>query len=189
MEFPAVLRVFLTQCLVAKIDSHRLAEMFAFQLPSPKLSLKMPSKLPLHHIGKMLRCATSRLLLTCATGEFWGAFPPKKGKPCAFQNPLSENPLGGAFFLFQNCPAVRVIGWQVTGKNCLAAILGGHFGPEKKYLGRPPQNSPQTPSRPLPPPSPLVGEPPPPLVFSIKTDPRPFLAPRTPPSPPPSRKK
>ena len=82
-----------------KLTPHCVAAIFDSQLPSPKLSPKMPSQLPLPH---------------------------KRG----------------LFFLFQSCPAVRVIVRQLSGKNCLAAIfasrhqdaslgpLGGH-GPLK----------------------------------------------------------
>ena len=57
--------------------------------------------------------------------------------------------------------------------------LGGHFGPEKKYLAPPPPkfpNSPQTPSRPLGPSRP--GTPPPPGIFNKNQ-------PTKPPPPPP----
>ena len=43
----------------------------------------------------------------------------------------------------------------------LGPLLGGNFGPEKKYLAPPPPNSAQTPSR--SPPLPRPGDPPPPL--------------------------
>ena len=66
--------------------------------------------------------------------------------------------------------------------------LGGHFGPEKKYLAPPPPNSRQTPSGPLATPHPLSWEKPPPLLacFNKKSTPPPL---RPPLSPPPSRKK
>ena len=65
--------------------------------------------------------------------------------------------------------------------------LGGHFGPEKKYLVPPPKlpKSAQTPSRPLGPswrPPPLVG-------FSIKNLPPPLPAPSDSPFPVPQQKK
>ena len=63
------------------------------------------------------------------------------------------------------------------------------FRPRKKYLAPPPpQKFPQTPpdtSAPLP----LLGDLPSHGTFNKKTDPRPFLAPQTPLSPLPSRKK
>ena len=59
--------------------------------------------------------------------------------------------------------------------------LGGHFGPEKKYLAHPPG--------PLAPPPSPGDPPPPPGIFQQKTDHPPSLSPRTPPSPPLSRKK
>ena len=73
------------------------------------------------------------------------------------------------------------------------ALYWWAFRGRKKYLAPPApkrkNNSPQTPSRPLGPSPP--GEPPPPSLvgFSIKTDSPPLPAPRTPPSPSPSRKK
>ena len=67
--------------------------------------------------------------------------------------------------------------------------LGGSFGPEKKIFSPPPPNSPQTPSQPLTPPAPTrPGDPPPLLGFSVNNRSSPVLAPRTPLSPPPSRK-
>ena len=64
--------------------------------------------------------------------------------------------------------------------------LGGNFDPEKKYLA-PPPNSPQTPSQPFAPRPHPPGRPPPLLGLSIKIVP-PLPAPRTPLSPPLSRK-
>ena len=59
--------------------------------------------------------------------------------------------------------------------------LVGILAPNKKFTP-PPQNSPQTPSQPL-------ALPPPYWDGQKETHPRPFMAPRTPPFPPPSRKK
>ena len=62
------------------------------------------------------------------------------------------------------------------------------FRPRKKIFSFSPKIPRRHPPGPSPPP--LVGEPPvPSWDFQLKTDPLPFLAPRTPPSPPPSRKK
>ena len=62
------------------------------------------------------------------------------------------------------------------------------FRPRKKNIWVPPPPNPHRhPPGPSPPPPP--SRPPPPLEFSIKNDPRPFLAPRTPPSPPQAEKK
>ena len=66
--------------------------------------------------------------------------------------------------------------------------LGGHFGPEKKYLAPPPPkfpNSLQTPSRPL---GPSPRTPPPLLGFSIKTKPPPPLGDMESPLPFPEQK-
>ena len=66
--------------------------------------------------------------------------------------------------------------------------LGGHFGPEQKYLAPPP---PQLPCRHPPGPlrsPPARGRPPPPVIFNKNRPAPPSLSPRTPPSPPPSRK-
>ena len=70
-------------------------------------------------------------------------------------------------------------------------VLGGHFGPpKKKYLAPPP---PQIPRRHPPDPSPPGAPwetPHPRLGYSTKKNrPLPWLSPRTPPSPPPSRKR
>ena len=69
--------------------------------------------------------------------------------------------------------------------------LGGHFGPEKKYLAPPPPPIPQFAADTLPPPRPSPSWRPPPLVeFSIKNRPPPHLpAPRSPPFPSPEQKK
>ena len=69
---------------------------------------------------------------------------------------------------------------------CLLAKLGGHFGPEKKYLAPPPHPHRHSPDAPLfsaPPPRITL----PPLYFCSNRPPRP--TPRTPPPFPPPRKR
>ena len=68
------------------------------------------------------------------------------------------------------------------------SLLGGHFGPEKKYLAPAPPKNPQFAADTLPAPRPLLGDLPALLGFSIKNRPPPSRRPRTPPSPSPSQK-
>ena len=105
-----------------------------------------------------------------------------------------------AFFLQENLHVHRIprlrggeFGFGGGGGSADFIFLGGRFGPEKKYLAPHPSkfpSSPQTPSRPPQRLSPSSWDPPPPLLgFSIKNrPPPPSWAPRTPPSPSPSKK-
>ena len=62
--------------------------------------------------------------------------------------------------------------YAVLSDSACAESLGGHFGPEKKYLATPPPpNSPQAPSQPLAPPPPPAWETLPLLEFSITNRP------------------
>ena len=102
----------------------------------------------------------------------------------------------GAEQKLKKCPPASTgtktsfLSWEFPNLVVLTLVLGGYFGPGKKYLAPPPPqfpNSLQTPSRPLGPSRP--GDPPL-LGFSIKNrpPPPPLPAPQTPPSASPSRK-
>ena len=96
----------------------------------------------------------------------WGLFSCiLKGKEAPNINNLQGQGSGGGV------SGRGVSGRGVSGES-LYALLGGHFGPEKKIFSRPPPpkfpNSPQTPSRPL-----RLLENTPLLGISIKIDPPP----------------
>ena len=68
-----------------------------------------------------------------------------------------------------------------SGSKLLRTLSWRAFRPRKKIFSPPPPNSPQTPSRPLDPPT-CLGDPPPLWIFAKKPSPPPLPAPRTPPS-------
>ena len=80
---------------------------------------------------------------------------------------VMERPIISPRFSFACAFIVNTLGTQRES-------LGGHFGPEKKYLAPPPKfpKSPQTPSRPLGP-SPSWRTPPPPGIFDKNRTPPP----------------
>ena len=86
-------------------------------------------------------------------------------------------------FALKNAIALKIVVKYYRG-----SILGGHFGPEKKYLAPHPPHR-HAPGA-LPPPAPPPRNPPPPSLYFFIKKPAPRPPPRTPPpSPPPRNRK
>ena len=155
-----------SRCLAANIDSHCLAAIFASQLPSPKLSLKMPPKLPLpHKRGHFSSFKTSwtgpsaescQGFLLISFGGFCRGFSWRISLGTFFPQKMRKNPAtksaktsGGSKIKIREksilpksdpkiSPVVSAIAQQLSGKNCLAAIFASrHQDASPGSLGLP----------------------------------------------------
>ena len=109
------------------------------------LTTKAPTKRPTNPEGPARHLDASRQKLSphCREAIFDSQLPsPKFPLKMPPELPLPHK--RGLFFFSKIAPAVRVIAWQLSGKNCLAAILASqHQDASQGPLGRRPRKCPR----------------------------------------------